>query len=120
VTVSLTAVADLTDAAQLQLIDTSVQELTGDWIGYGFRNPQPNTTPPYFTAVPTQQLAHAVHGTGMVEGFLTYSARVPTRRNLVVFPANFQAGSSLRYTDSHGTTHSIPPAKPRRSRRGPR
>lgn len=34
VRVQLSRVVDLSDPSQLQLLDTSVQELTGDWFGY--------------------------------------------------------------------------------------
>jgi hypothetical protein len=95
VRVTLGRVVDLCDPFQLQLLDTSVQELTGDWIGYRER-PHPGPRPPL---APTQQLGMALHATPRVEGFLTYAARHSVRRNLIVFPTKLRSGSSITVTD---------------------
>lgn len=96
VEVQLKAVVELTAPGTLALLETSVQELTGDWIGYPVRVPHPPNARPYHTEVPTQQLGHAVHGTGEFEALLAYSAKVPHLRNLIVFPDRLLPGSFLR------------------------
>ena len=109
VAVRLSRIVDLTQPSQRRLIGTSVQELTGDWRGYALRNFHPTLKPPYWTNVPTQRLGAALFATAGVEGFLTYSAKVPTRRNLVIFPTKLRTGSVVRFTDpSNGRVHSIP------------
>ena len=95
--IQLGQVTDLTRAANRRRIGTTVQELTGDWRGYRLRNPHPAIPAPYWTNVPTQRLGQALHDLPGLEGFLTYSAKVPTRQNLVVFPQKLQAGSQLRF-----------------------
>ncbi len=50
--VSLGAVVDLTDPAVLAAIDTSVQELTGDWRGYGLRPYVPPLAAPFWSNTP--------------------------------------------------------------------
>lgn len=117
VEVTLHAVADLTDATQTELLDTTVQELTGDWIGYIHRHPRPAPVPPYYTPVPTQQVGSALYATGVYEGLISYSSMNPTRRNLIVFPANLQPGSVLEHADARGRSHRIPPAPEPRPRR---
>ncbi len=100
--VILDNVADLTDVANLQLLQTTGQELTGNWRQY-----QPPGT------APTQLLGVALFNTPGVQGFLTTSARQPPRRNLVVFPEKVQGRSRILVTDSAtGRTYqvgSIPP-----------
>jgi hypothetical protein len=95
VRVELGSVVDLCDPEQLQRIDTSVQELTGDWRGYRER-PRSGTEIPL---APTQRLGVALAGLRGLEGFLTYSAHAPTRRNLVVFPAKLRRRSRIEITD---------------------
>lgn len=109
VDVQLKNVIDLTKQSQRRLVQTSVQELTGDWIGYTLRNPQPALNPPYWTNVPTQRLGAALRAVRGLEGFLTYSARIPTRKNLIAFPDKLLKGSFIRFTDpASGQAHSIP------------
>jgi hypothetical protein len=115
ITIELQAVADLTLDTQIQWLDTSIQELTGDWFGYSLRPQHQNAPPPYFTHVPTQQLAIALHQTGLFEGLLSYSAVDSRHRNLIVFPSVLQNGSSITCTDGGGTPHQLPPP-PRRRR----
>jgi RES domain-containing protein len=95
--VQLSQVVDLTDQSERAKIASSVQELTGDWRGYSSRDQLPSLRDPYWTNVPTQRLGHALHGVRDVEGFLTYSARVPTHRNLIVFPAKLRPGSFVEF-----------------------
>jgi hypothetical protein len=115
ITVSLQAVADLTRDSELEIIDTSIQELTGDWAGYAHRPQHQNPPPPHFTHVPTQQLAATLHQTGLFEGLMSYSAVDPRHRNLIVFPTALQNGSSIRCSDASGAPHQLPPA-PRKRR----
>jgi RES domain-containing protein len=114
VQVQLSQVADLTDAAQRRLIDTTVQELTGDWRGYLLRPASRKLVAPYWTRIPTQRLGAALFRVPRLEGFITYSARVPTQKNLVVFPQKLQRGSSVNYSDAAGKTYSILPPTRRR------
>jgi hypothetical protein len=108
VTVALSAVVDLTDPIALASLDTSIQELTGDWRGYTYR-PAPPVTVPYWSHVPTQQLGHALAATGTIEGFLSYSARFPTVRNLVIFRNNLASTSTVTAVDpTSGTTILFP------------
>jgi hypothetical protein len=104
VQVRLSFVADLTIDPNLRQIGTTVQELTGDWGGYSLRSPISPTNKPYYSHVPTQQLGHALNQVPDMEGFLTYSARVPDKKNLVVFPKKLRRtqGSSLVCRDSGG------------------
>lgn len=109
VEVSLSRVADLTHSYNLRLLQTTVQELTGDWEGYPLRpNPDP-VRPPYYTNVPTQRLGHALVRRRGLEGFLSYSARNPVKTNLIVFPQKLRPGSFVRFTDPlTGDTVTIP------------
>ena len=117
IAVELQSVADLTQEKQLEIIDTSVQELTGDWYGYEHRPQHQNALPPYFTHVPTQQLAITLHQTALFEGLMSYAAVDPRHRNLIVFPTTLQAGSSLSCTDAANTLHRLPPAPAKRRKR---
>jgi RES domain-containing protein len=101
--VTLQRIADLTQVPGQQLIDMSVQELTGDWRGYHLRTVVPSTIQPAGVPAPTQQLGEALFRVRPhLEGFLTASAKVPTRRTLVVFPENLFQTSRLLYQDSAG------------------
>lgn len=109
VDVQLSKVANLCRESQRRLIETSVQELTGDWRGYSLRNPGAILKAPYYTNVPTQRLGAALYAVRRLEGFLTFSAKVPTARCLVVFPDKLRKGSFVRFTDpASGQVHSIP------------
>lgn len=104
VRVQLDAIVDLSDIAGQALLDTSVQELTGDWRGYAQRSATTNISNPTGTA-PTQHLGEAIHRDPRnLEGLLTASAKVPYNRNLVVFPDHLRATSFVEYawTDANG------------------
>lgn len=109
VDVQLDRIVDLTLPSQRRLIETTAQELTGDWQGYSLRNATPRLSAPHWTNVPTQRLGAALHAVGGLEGFITYSAKVPTRKNLIVFPRKIRPGNHVRFFDpSTGRTHQIP------------
>jgi RES domain-containing protein len=96
--VQLRAVADLTDPAHLQLLSTSVQELTGDWRWYNSKK----------VLAPTQRLCMALFKIPQLEGFLTPSAKSPDERNLNVFPEKLQKGSRIWFRNPlSGRTHSL-------------
>jgi hypothetical protein len=95
--VQLQAVLNLSDLTSQAALDVSAQELTGDWQGYWLRSPASNVTAPTGTA-PTQMLGEAIHrDTRRLEGFTTISAKVPTNRNLVVFPDHLRTGNFVSY-----------------------
>jgi hypothetical protein len=98
VQVQLRHVADLTRPSQRRKVGTSVQELTGDWIGYRLRKPTPPATHPY-TDVPTQLLGAGLAATAKLEAFLTYSARDSRHQNLVIFPQNLAKGSLVTFAN---------------------
>jgi hypothetical protein len=99
VQVNLQAVADLTRSSSLAIIDSSVQELTGDWRAYALRHPARPRGGTNGSDVPTQRLGRQLVRVPGVEGFLSYSARVATRRILMIFPGQLLPGSRLRYKD---------------------
>src|SRR5205085_10806665 len=82
VTVSLSQIADLTGVLAQQALETTAQELTGDWIGYQLRAlPGASIASPTGIA-PTQELGAALYGVPNLQGFLTLSAKAAERRNL--------------------------------------
>ncbi len=99
VQVDLQAVVDLTRRTSHNLIETSVQELTGDWRAYRLRRPSRLCGGRYGSDVPTQSLGRRLARIRGVEGFLSYSAPVATQRNLMIFPRKLLPGSQLRYRD---------------------
>jgi hypothetical protein len=109
VNVSLQAVADLTQpraalvpGPAYTLLDTTAQELTGDWNGYRLRaasSPAPRPT----GIAPTQELGLALHSVPDLEGFISFSARAPDHRVLVVFTDKLRRGSSMTAHDGSGS-----------------
>jgi hypothetical protein len=95
--VTLQSVAHLTDVAAQQQLATTAQELTGDWQGYHLRSFQTSISQPTGQA-PTQSLGAALHAVSGLDGFRAISARVPTRRVLVVFPDKLGPGAVLAFT----------------------
>src|SRR5262249_23734516 len=84
--VVLQRIADLTAVSQQDLIETSAQELTGDWRGYRHRTePLATVRMPIGTA-PTQDLGEALFSIPGIEGFRTLSAKLPYHCNLIIFP----------------------------------
>ena len=84
---------------------TTIQELTGDWLGYHHRSlfslgtglPLVHSGP----LAPTQRLAKDIHASPSTHGFLAPSVKTPAVANLVLFFARLPAGS-LKHT---GTAH---------------
>jgi len=98
VQVTLQAVADLTRVAEHHKIDTTAQELTGDWRCYQLRHGNVSVSQPTGLA-PTQDLGQTIYNLKTVEAFRSISARVPTHMNLVVFPKRLRRGSTIVFSD---------------------
>lgn len=98
VDVQLQTVADLTQESQQQLLETTAQELTGDWRGYQQRSPATSVSQPVGVA-PTQFLGAALFAVPGLEGFRTLSAKLPYYSNLVIFPQKLQPGSQVVFSD---------------------
>jgi hypothetical protein len=111
VQVTLSQVADLTGPAAQTQLQTTAQELTGDWDGYQVRGAATPISSPVGQA-PTQELRHALFQVN-VEGFRSISAKVPCNDTLMVFPQRLRPGSSLVFRDQSGT---LPIASPEPSR----
>ena len=99
VSVALRNVVDFGDPHCRSVVETSAQELTGDWRA---RHPVagiPPTVRSMTSAAPTQQLGAVLEHRLDVEGFLAPSAKAPTISNLVLFPHRVDIDSSqLRVT----------------------
>lgn len=96
-------VVDLTTATTQMALSTNAQELTGDWEGYNRYGTAGLLAYPSGGPAPTQELGAAEYSEPALEGFITYSARVPTRRVLVVFPTKLDPSSTLIASD--GDSH---------------
>jgi hypothetical protein len=106
VQITLQHVFDLTQVGSAQAsLQTTAQELTGDWDGYQSRSPMTSVTAPVGIAE-TQALGEALFQTG-IEGFRSLSAKIPYARTLMVFPTNLRRGSSIVYTDGGTVVHRI-------------
>lgn len=109
VDVRLQRVADLTDPHEQNQLETSAQELTGDWLCYQYRSSMTSVSLPV-GAAPTQQLGGALFAVSNLEAFQTVSAKVPYQRNLVVFPQSLLAGSRIQFINvATGDRFTIPP-----------
>jgi hypothetical protein len=107
--VQLTTVADLTDVPGAQItLATTAQELTGDWKGYRQRSASTSVSAPV-GAAPTHDLGAALHASGLFEGFLTISAKMPYQMVLGVFPGRIAKGNYVRYSyvDPAGRTQTL-------------
>ena len=110
--VQLDEIVDLSDPANQSLIDTTAQEMTGDWSGYHARSTMTSVSGPLAPA-PTQRLGAQLSSRTTLEGFLTVSAKQPLYRNLIVFPQNLGPTSSLVfYNPSTGTKSRIDQMNP--------
>ncbi len=104
--VKLSVVVDLSDPEQQTILDTSAQELTGDWSGYRLRSYKTNVKGPT-GAAPTQLLGETIHKDARrPEGLVTVSAKVPYHLNLVIFPDRLRRGSYVRYDWKDGSGES--------------
>ncbi len=99
VQVKLQAVVDFTLLTSRNRIETSVQEMTGDWRAYALRKPNRLRGGSHGSDVPTQKMGRRLERIRGIEGFLSYSTRVATRRIPMIFPHNLLPGSHLRYRD---------------------
>jgi hypothetical protein len=99
VKVVLQRIADLTVVSQQELIETTAQELTGDWRGYRHRTSAAASIKEPVGTAPTQNLGEAIFEVRGLEGFRTVSARLPYHRNLVIFPQKMFRGSRLEFHD---------------------
>jgi RES domain-containing protein len=108
VNVNLSGVLDLTNTSihAAGQIETSVQELTGDWRGYQLRTGLTSVSSPTGRA-PTQELGAEIYNSGLFEGFLSVSAKLPDQKNLIVFPDRLKPGSSVTFTDANGQKVSL-------------
>jgi hypothetical protein len=103
--ITLGEVVDLTEVSAQPLLQTTAQELTGDWDGYQSRNARTSVIAPTGIA-PTQELGEALFLTG-IEGFRSLSAKVPYVRTLMVFPTNLKLGSSIVHSEVGAAVHRI-------------
>ena len=86
-------VVDFTDPTARTRAGTTVQELTGDWLGYHHRSMALPARPPAvlnnprspYAPTPTQRLANTIYTTTNAHGFLAPSAKIPVTANLVLF-----------------------------------
>ncbi len=90
-------VVDFTALSERRARKTTVQELTGDWLGYHHRGlHRPAGHLPAVKAgaatAPTQVLGQSLHAMPNIHGFLAPSAKVPTIANLVLFFDRLPAG----------------------------
>lgn len=98
VQVQLQHVADLTDVTHGHLpLQTTAQELTGDWMGYSTRAWHTTVKQPTGPA-PTQLLGAALFHSGLYEGFRTPSAKLPHEEILAIFPEHLAPGSFIEYS----------------------
>lgn len=119
VKVVLQRVADLTLVAQQDLIETTAQELTGDWRGYQQRTAAGASIQEPGGTAPTQDLGEALFAVPGIEGFRTLSAKLAYQRNLIVFPEKMFKGSRLEFRDGAAQfLQVIDGAVPKTARRG--
>jgi len=119
VQVVLQRVADLTLVSQQDLLETTAQELTGDWRGYQHRTVATASVLEPVGSAPTQDLGEALFAVAGMEGFRTLSAKLPYHRNLVIFPGKMFRGSRLEFRDSAAHLLQVIDGKvPKTARRG--
>lgn len=107
--VGLQHIADLTQTYEQGQVGTTTQELTGDWRGYQLRAVIGSSIQPTGGPAPTQELGETVATATALEGFIVPSAKMPTHRNLVIFPDQLATGSTIIFTypDPSDPTRSI-------------
>lgn len=92
--VQLDHIVDLSDHAELKLIRTTSQELTGAWTNY-----VPGEAP-------TQKLGQSLHQLPSVEGFFCPSS-VVNSKNLVIFPDKLGSRSSITFFNEISSTREV-------------
>jgi hypothetical protein len=92
VNIRLNDVFDLTKVSEQSVLQTSAQELTGDWQGYQHRLSGKSVKSPTGRA-PTQELGEELYHQAKIEGFLTISAKVPDQMVLIIFPERVRKNS---------------------------
>lgn len=111
VAVDLRSVVDLTDVAAHGFLETSAQELTGDWMGYeerGRTGPSVVLSAPTGVA-PTQLLGLELFDRPEIEGITYISAKVPVTCCLVVFTHKLNRPGCLSWDDPNtGKRESYP------------
>jgi len=116
VSVVLQSIVDLTLIATQTTLATTAQELTGDWRGYQLRSASTSVNQPAGIPATTQELGEALHAVRGLEGFVAISAKIPTRKNLIVFPDKLLRGSRLECRDDKGNLlYKIQPRRRKRS-----
>jgi hypothetical protein len=119
VQVLLHEIVDLTDVAAQDILETTAQELTGDWEAYYNRGPTSSIKLPSGPA-PTQLLGKAIHSLIGVEGMRVPSAKDATHMNLVIFADKLRPGSSVVFHyEGTGQRWTITPKKSRPKRAKP-
>lgn len=93
VTVALNNVVDFGDPRCRSEVETSAQELTGDWRAQRPLDGSPPLVRSRASDAPTQHLGAALEHNPDVEGFLTPSSKTPTLSNLVIFPHRVEIDS---------------------------
>lgn len=101
VEVDLRTIVDLTDPRSHALLDTSAQEMTGDWAGYEQRRlgALPNVLSQPTGVAPTQTLGWELFREPGIEGIKAISAKVPTTCTLVIFTHKLMRPGSLAWDD---------------------
>lgn len=100
--VKLQQAADLMRVSQQSLLDTTAQELTGDWPDYQWRGPTMPVSQPAGMPAPTQQLGDMLHAAAGFEDLLSVSAKLPTHMILAVYSQKLQSRSELALRDDTG------------------
>lgn len=94
--VVLQQIADLTAAENLSILETNLQELTGDWAIYNSFKHRPHLAS-LANLAPTQELGQRIFDVPGIEGFKVFSAKKPECLCLVVFPEKLLMGSSINF-----------------------
>jgi RES domain-containing protein len=107
VNLQLQSVADIADPRTQSQLQTTAQELTGDWRGYMQRSSVHTSVSGPTGIAPTQELGAALYQNQNLEGVRTLSAKLPYYWTLVVFPQQLQAGSHITFINPSGPDHTI-------------
>lgn len=105
ITVALSSVADITDAASAAGLDTNAQELTGDWRTFSTRSAPVSAPAPHTGLPPTQALGIALYSLPGLQGLISFSATLPDYRILAIFTDRLKGTTDFieySYHDEHG------------------